>query len=437
MTTKTFADLGVAEPLCRALEAQNYTTPTPIQAQSIPALLQGRDLLGLAQTGTGKTAAFVLPILQRLAANQTKRPAKGAHVVILAPTRELAVQIGQSVETYGQNLKLRHTVIFGGVNQFRQVKALAGGVDILVATPGRLLDLMNQRHADLRQASVLVLDEADRMLDMGFIHDVKKIVAVLPKTRQSLLFSATMPSNIEHLAAEILNEPVRVEVRPEVITVDKVDQRVLHVDGKRKRELLAKLLDDSELSRVIVFTRTKHCANRVSEQLEKTGIAAEAIHGNKSQGARQRALEQFRNGKARVLVATDIAARGIDVTGITHVINYELPNEPESYVHRIGRTARAGKSGIAISFCDSSERSHLRSIEKLTKRPLTVVATTEWLGDQVAVPMNEPSDNRPARNGPRGPRHQPGKPRHFGKPGAGRGRPQSGQKQSRRHAAAQ
>ncbi|MEX0840528.1 MAG: DEAD/DEAH box helicase, partial [Parvibaculum sp.] len=232
MTTKTFADLGVAEPLCRALEAQNYTTPTPIQAQSIPALLQGRDLLGLAQTGTGKTAAFVLPILQRLDP-QAKRPQKGARVVILAPTRELAIQIGQSIETYGRNLKLRHTVIFGGVNQFRQVKALAGGVDILVATPGRLLDLMNQRHADLRQASVLVLDEADRMLDMGFIHDVKKIVAVLPKTRQSLLFSATMPSNIEHLAAEILNDPVRVEVRPEIITVDKVDQRVLHVDGKR------------------------------------------------------------------------------------------------------------------------------------------------------------------------------------------------------------
>ncbi|PKQ08030.1 MAG: DEAD/DEAH box helicase, partial [Alphaproteobacteria bacterium HGW-Alphaproteobacteria-11] len=380
MTTKTFADLGIAEPLCRALAAQNYTTPTPIQAQSIPALLEGRDLLGLAQTGTGKTAAFVLPILQRLDP-QAKRPHKGARVVILAPTRELAIQIGQSIETYGRNLKLRHTVIFGGVNQFRQVKALAGGVDILVATPGRLLDLMNQRHADLRQASVLVLDEADRMLDMGFIHDVKKIVAALPKTRQSLLFSATMPSNIEHLAAEILNDPVRVEVRPEIITVDKIDQRVLHVDGKRKRELLTKLLDNSELSRVIVFTRTKHCANRVSEQLEKTGIAAEAIHGNKSQGARQRALDQFRTGKARVLVATDIAARGIDVTGITHVINYELPNEPESYVHRIGRTARAGKSGIAISFCDASERSHLRSIEKLTKRPITVVATTEWLGD--------------------------------------------------------
>ena len=436
MTMKTFADLGVAEPLCRALAAQNYTTPTPIQAQSIPALLEGRDLLGLAQTGTGKTAAFVLPILQRLAASQqTKRPAKGAHVVILAPTRELAVQIGQSIETYGRNLKLRHTVIFGGVNQFRQVKALAGGVDIIVATPGRLLDLMNQRHADLRQASVLVLDEADRMLDMGFIHAVKKIVAALPKTRLALLFSATMPSNIEHLAADILNEPVRVEVRPEIITVDKIDQRVLHVDGKRKRELLTKLLDDSELSRVIVFTRTKHCANRVSEQLEKTGIAAEAIHGNKSQGARQRALEQFRTGKARVLVATDIAARGIDVTGITHVINYELPNEPESYVHRIGRTARAGKSGVAISFCDASERSHLRSIERLTKRPITVVATTEWLGAQVALPAGEPSDDRPARNGPRGPRHQPGKPRRFGKPGAGRGRPQGGQKQSRRQAA--
>ncbi|MDO9126661.1 MAG: DEAD/DEAH box helicase, partial [Parvibaculum sp.] len=317
MTTVTFADLGIAEPLCRTLAASNYETPTPIQAQAIPALLEGRDLLGLAQTGTGKTAAFALPILQLLAAKNEKRQPKEARALILAPTRELAMQISQSIESYGKNFKLRHTVIFGGVNQFRQVKAMTGGVDILVATPGRLLDLMNQKHVNLGRTSILVLDEADRMLDMGFVRDVRKIIAAMPRQRQSLLFSATLPSTIEHLADVILNQPVRVEVTPEVVTVDKIDQRVLHVDGKRKRELLAKLLDNSELSRVIVFTRTKHCANRVSEQLDKSGVLSEAIHGNKSQGARQRALDMFRNGKARVLVATDIAARGIDVSGIT------------------------------------------------------------------------------------------------------------------------
>jgi ATP-dependent RNA helicase RhlE len=420
MTEKTFADLGVAEPLIRALGDAGYTHPTPIQAQSIPALLDGRDLLGLAQTGTGKTAAFTLPILQQLAAVFEKRQPKQARALILAPTRELVVQIAKSIETYGRHLKLRHTAIFGGVNQFRQVRAMQGGVDILVATPGRLLDLMNQRHVDLRCTSLLVLDEADRMLDMGFVRDVTKIVAAMPKERQSLLFSATMPKSIEHLAAEILSDPVRVEVTPEVVTVDRIDQRVLHVDGKRKRELLAKLLDDADLSRVIIFTRTKHCANRVSEQLEKSGVAAEAIHGNKSQGARQRALDNFRNGKARVLVATDIAARGIDVSDITHVINYELPNEPESYVHRIGRTARAGRSGIAVSFCDAAERGHLRSIERLTKRPLTVVDTTEWLGEQIEVPAYTPS--RPGAGRPnrrKGGDAQPGKRRHFGKPKGG------------------
>jgi ATP-dependent RNA helicase RhlE len=446
MTNTTFADLGVAEPLCRALAAQNYVNPTPIQAQSIPALLEGRDLLGLAQTGTGKTAAFALPILQQLAATNEKREPKCARALILAPTRELALQISKSFETYGKHYKLRQAVIFGGVNQFRQVRSMAGGVDILVATPGRLLDLMNQKHIELRRTSILVLDEADRMLDMGFVRDVKKIIAALPRKRQSLLFSATMPKSIEHLAAEILTDPARVEVTPEVVTVDKIDQRVMHVDGKRKRELLAKLLDDTDLSRVIVFTRTKHCANRVSEQLDKSGVPSEAIHGNKSQGARQRALDNFRNGKARVLVATDIAARGIDVTGITHVINYELPNEPESYVHRIGRTARAGKSGIAVSFCDNAERAHLKSIEKLTKRPLTVVDTTEWLGEQIVVPAGEPV--APKRNGrgggPRngggGNRNQPGKQRRFGgKPNAGnrgqRNAKKGEQPQSRRQSA--
>ena len=453
MTTVTFADLGISEPLCRVLADQNYVNPTPIQAQSIPALLEGRDLLGLAQTGTGKTAAFALPILQKLVSDRTRPGPKEARAVILAPTRELAMQISKSFESYGKGARLRQAVVFGGVNQFRQVRAMSGGVDILVATPGRLLDLMNQKHVNLGRTSILVLDEADRMLDMGFVRDVRKIIAALPKQRHSLLFSATMPKSIEHLADEILNDPVRVEVTPEVVTVDRIDQRVMHVDGKRKRELLGKLLDDADLSRVIVFTRTKHCANRVSEQLEKSGVPSEAIHGNKSQGARQRALDNFRNGKARILVATDIAARGIDVTGITHVINYELPNEPESYVHRIGRTARAGKSGIAVSFCDASERAHLRSIERLTKRPLTVVDTTEWLGEQVVVPAGEPiAPKRGGRGGPNkngGNRNQPGKQRRFGgKPGGGQARGNGprgdrkqgggkpgGQKQSRRQSA--
>ncbi len=392
----TFADLGITEPLCRALSAEGYEHPTPIQARTIPALLDGRDVLGLAQTGTGKTAAFALPILQKLLSGEGRRNPKTAKALILAPTRELAIQIDESLSTYGQYLHLRHTVIFGGVNQGRQVKAMAPGVDILVATPGRLLDLINQRFINLNDTFTLVLDEADRMLDMGFSRDVKKLIAMMPrKNRQSLLFSATMPASIEALAAEILNEPVRVEVTPKIITVDRIDQHVMFVEQRRKRELLARLLENADLSRVIIFTRTKHCANRVSEQLEKGGVPSEAIHGNKSQGARQRALEAFRNGEARVLVATDIAARGIDVDGITHVINYELPNEPESYVHRIGRTARAGASGIAYSFCDGTERPYLKAIERLTHRALTVYDTKPLIGDQPSPEFaNEPREER-------------------------------------------
>ncbi|MGB3810881.1 MAG: DEAD/DEAH box helicase [Parvibaculum sp.] len=405
MTTPTFAELGIVEPLCRALSAEGYETPTPIQARTIPALLQGHDVLGLAQTGTGKTAAFALPILQKLLAGEGRRNPRTVKALILAPTRELAIQIEESLVAYGRHTHLRHTVIFGGVNQFRQVKALAPGVDVLVATPGRLLDLINQRHVTLAETTTLVLDEADRMLDMGFSRDVKKIIATMPKKgRHSLLFSATMPASIEALAAEILNNPTRVEVTPEVVTVDKIEQHVLFVDQKRKRELLAKLLENADLSRVIIFTRTKHCANRVSEQLEKSGVPSEAIHGNKSQGARQRALEAFRSGEARVLVATDIAARGIDVDGITHVINYELPNEPESYVHRIGRTARAGASGIALSFCDGSERSHLKAIERLTRRTLAVYDTRPLIGDTPSAAFaNEPAreDRRPNNNRPK------------------------------------
>jgi len=402
VTNTSFADLGIAEPLQRALHKENYHTPTPIQAQAIPLLLAGKDLLGVAQTGTGKTAAFALPILQQLAAKRERAGRGSARALILAPTRELAIQIGEALRTYGRHLGLRHTVIVGGVPQRQQVRALSRGIDILVATPGRLLDLVNQGHVRLKSASFLVLDEADRMLDMGFIRDVRKIVAALPRERQSLLFSATMPTNVARLAAEILRDPARIEISPKTVTVDKVEQRIYFVDAARKRALLTELLRDPALARVIVFTRTKHRANKVSEQLSKIGITTEALHGNKTQGARQRALARFRAGQARVLVATDIAARGIDVDGITHVINFELPNEPESYVHRIGRTARAGADGIALSFCDSSERAHLRGIERLTKRPMIVV------GERPAPDHRAPTtrkthgqDKRPADAAPK------------------------------------
>ena len=372
MTVSPFSELGVSEPLCRALAAKQYTTPTPIQARTIPTLLEGKDLLGIAQTGTGKTAAFVVPILQRLAASDQRARQYSPRALILAPTRELAVQIGESIAVYGRNLNIRHAVIFGGVSQFSQVAALTRGIDIAVATPGRLLDLQNQRYVRLDCVEYLVLDDADRMLDMGFARDLRKIVAALPKKRQSLLFSATMPADIARLAGEMLISPVRVDVSPKEPTVQRVEQRVHFVDSTKKRALLTRLLGNPALSRVIVFTRTKHGANRVAEQLDRAGVIAEAIHGNKSQNARQRALEGFRSGRARVLVATDVAARGIDISGVTHVINYELPNEAESYVHRIGRTARAGASGVALSFCDPSERNYLRGIEKLTGRRLTV-----------------------------------------------------------------
>jgi ATP-dependent RNA helicase RhlE len=374
LTDKTFTELGVAQPLLQALAAQRYHTPTPIQARAIPALLAGKDMLGIAQTGTGKTAAFALPLLQHLTADRRGAGPRRARVLVLAPTRELAIQIHDSFKTYGRHLGLRHTVVYGGVGQQPQVKAMAKGVDTLVATPGRLLDLMQQGHIMLDRVAYLVLDEADRMLDMGFIRDVRRIVAALPQERQSLLFSATMLAEVERLAADMLRRPVRVEVTPHVVTVDRVEQRVLFVEARQKRAALAGLLRDPALSRVLVFTRTKHGANRVSAELDKAGIVAAAIHGNKSQQARQRALEGFRAGRARVLVATDIAARGIDVDGVTHVINYELPHEPESYVHRIGRTARAGAAGVALSLCDTSERGQLRAIERLIRRPLAVEA---------------------------------------------------------------
>ena len=370
----TFSDLPLIEPIQRAVRAENYVTPTPIQAQAIPHLLAGRDLLGCAQTGTGKTAAFALPILNRLATDRRRAGPQATRVLVLTPTRELATQIGDSFHAYGRHLGLSQTVIFGGVGQQPQVRALTRGVDILIATPGRLLDLIGQGHLRLDRLEVFVLDEADRMLDMGFIHDVRKILRLLPKQRQTLFFSATMPTDIARLADSILTDPVRVEVAPVSSTAERISQSVLFVNTANKRALLGEVLKDSGIQRALVFTRTKHGANRVAKQLDDIQVRADAIHGNKSQTARQRALEDFRSGRIRVLVATDIAARGIDIDGITHVINYDLPNVPESYVHRIGRTARAGAEGIAISFCDAEERAYLRDIEKLIRQQVPVIA---------------------------------------------------------------
>jgi ATP-dependent RNA helicase RhlE len=417
--TLSFSELALVEPLQRALLDEKYDNPTPIQAQAIPHLLAGRDLLGIAQTGTGKTAAFALPILQRLSANRTAPQRGNVRALILTPTRELAIQIGESFRAYGRHMGLRHAVIFGGVGQKPQVDALQRGLDILVATPGRLLDLMQQRHTRFDTLEVFVLDEADRMLDMGFIHDVKRIVAALPKTRQNLLFSATMPATIASLAASMLKDPVRVEVTPAATTVELIDQRIYHVAAGNKRALLADMLKDKALARVLVFTRTKHGANRVAEQLARGGFGVEAIHGNKSQAARQRALLNFRNGRTRVLVATDIAARGIDIDDISHVVNYDIPNESETYVHRIGRTARAGAKGIALTFCDPAERGYLRDIEKLTRRSIAVVADHPFVG---MAPANGAGQGQP-----RG-QHQP----HGNPNGQHRGHRQQPQHRGRR-----
>ena len=367
-----FIDLKLAEPLLRALTEEGYTTPTPIQAGAIPHLLQGRDLLGLAQTGTGKTAAFALPILHRLAANRVQPRPKGARVVVLAPTRELASQIDESFATYARHMRLTHTVIFGGVGQGRQVDAMRRGVDVLVAAPGRLLDLMGQGHVELSGTEVLVLDEADRMLDMGFVRDIKRIVATMPRDRQTLLFSATMPGSIAELAGSMLRDPVRVEVAPPSTTVDRVRQMVMFVNEADKKSAIGTLVKSPTVVRAIVFTLMKHEANKVAEYLTAQGVIAEAIHGNKSQGARERALAGFRSGAVKVLVATDIAARGIDVDEVSHVFNYDLPNVAETYVHRIGRTARAGREGWAVSLCDAEQRQWLRDVEKEIGQPVPV-----------------------------------------------------------------
>ena len=408
----SFAELGLIEPLQRAVHTEQYTTPTPIQVQAIPHLLRGRDLLGCAQTGTGKTAAFALPILQRLAADGQRAGPKACRALVLTPTRELAAQIADSFAVYGRHLKLTRTVIFGGVGQNPQVQALARGVDILVATPGRLLDLMGQGCVRLDRLEVFVLDEADRMLDMGFIHDVRRVIKALPARRQTLLFSATMPSEIARLADSILTDPIKVAVAPVASTVEQVEQRVMFVERADKRPLLGQVLQDPAVDRALIFTRTKHGANRVAQDLARIGVEADAIHGNKSQTARTRALERFRTGEGRVLVATDIAARGIDVDGITHVINYDLPNIPESYVHRIGRTARAGRSGIAISFCDAEERAYLRDIEALIRLRIPVIADHPWhagpmaaraeasRGQQPPRPNGQPRQDQSAPNGP-------------------------------------
>ncbi|MGC8535494.1 MAG: DEAD/DEAH box helicase [Rhizomicrobium sp.] len=391
----SFDELGLIAPIMRVLEAESYVTPTPIQSRAIPRLLAGRDLLGIAQTGTGKTAAFGLPLLQKLRTDMRVVKARATRALILAPTRELALQIDTSLRSYGRGLKLRHCVVFGGVSQHRQVQELAKGVDVLVATPGRLLDLIAQRHLRLDEVEVFVVDEADRMLDMGFIRDVRRIVALLPKERQSMLFSATMPDDVVKLVGDMLKQPERIEIAPQSRPAERIEQRVLYTEGRQKRGILISLLRNPEVKRAIVFTKTKYGANKVAETLEKAGICAEAIHGNKSQNARQRALARFRSGEAPILVATDIAARGIDVDEITHVINFELPNEAESYVHRIGRTARAGASGIAISLVDETEHGLLRQIERITRQRIQVVPAPEGVMEKAPEPRREPKHPRP------------------------------------------
>jgi ATP-dependent RNA helicase RhlE len=413
-----FAALGLSAPLLRAVASEGYEIPTPVQSRCIPHVLEGRDVLGCAQTGTGKTAAFVLPILQNLAA----KPKNGRiRTLILAPTRELAAQIGERTSAYGANLGLTNAVIYGGVGQRGQEDALRRKPDILIATPGRLLDLMEQGYVKLDAVEVLVLDEADRMLDMGFIHDVKRIVREVPTKRQTLFFSATMPPVIAELSGRILIDPVRIEVVPQATTAEKIEQTVHHVAKRDKRALLEKVLKDAGVDRALVFTRTKHGANRLVEQLDRAGIRSAAIHGNKSQGARERALDGFKNGDIPVLIATDIAARGIDVDGITHVVNYDLPNVPEQYVHRIGRTARAGAGGRAIAFCDEDERGLLKDIEKVIRQRIPVA-------DAVALPPSVgPAPNERAER----PERSRGGGGHGG--GGGRGRYGSSSPQPQNH----
>lgn len=391
-----FSDLNVIEPILKALAEEGYSTPTPIQEQAIPILLSRRDLLGCAQTGTGKTAAFAIPILQLLNEERAKNPKAPRRIktLVLTPTRELAIQIADSFAAYGRHLYLKHTVIFGGVSQHAQVNALKAGIDVLIATPGRLLDLMNQGFVSLRDVQFFVLDEADRMLDMGFIHDVKKVIVRLPERRQSLFFSATMPPDVAKLADTILHNPAKVEVTPVSSTADTIEQAMYFVGREDKRKLLVHILNDQNIKSALVFARTKHGADKVVKDLLKAGIGAEAIHGNKSQNARQRALSNFKSRETRVLVATDIAARGIDVDELSHVINYELPNIPETYVHRIGRTGRAGHDGIALSFCDEEETAYLRDIHKLIGKNVPVVSNHPYVLDVATATVTPASSQR-------------------------------------------
>ena len=422
-----FSDFGLAEPICRALEAKGYTEPTPIQTQAIPIVMAGRDLCGIAQTGTGKTAAFALPTIDKLAKSPKALTRGGVRTLVLSPTRELASQIADSFTAYGKFMRLSVTTVFGGVPINRQERAMAHGVDVLVATPGRLIDLIDRGAIDLRRVEVLILDEADQMLDLGFIHALKRIVTLLPKSRQTLFFSATMPKAIEDLAARYLNDPVKVSVKPAATTAERVEQAVTFVNQSEKPALLQMVLRQEGVERSLVFTRTKHGADRVVRQLGNAGIESAAIHGNKSQGQRERALEMFKTGKVKVLVATDIAARGIDVDGVSHVINYELPNVPESYVHRIGRTARAGNGGAAIAFCADDERPFLRDIERLTRMKVDILPLPEDFRSQVAKtaaaekaapPVPRDVDPRSSMTGRR--------PSGGGGGGGGRGRSGSG-----------
>ena len=409
MQHNDFHSLGLPAGILSTLDSIGFVTPTPIQAASIPPLLEGRDLLGAAETGTGKTAAFALPILARLSANHKRAAARSCRTLVLAPTRELAIQINENFRTFSKGMRISTACIFGGVGQNPQVQALSRGVDVLVATPGRLLDLLGQGHLTLGTLEIFVLDEADRMLDMGFIHDVKRVIAVLPRVRHSMFFSATFPDEVVDLANRLLHEPVHVTVAKSGTTAERIDQSVIFAETAEKYVLLERYIAENDVSRALVFTRTKHGANRLAEKLEKAGIGAAAIHGNKSQTARQRALEGFRDGSLRVLVATDIAARGIDIDDISHVINFELPNIPESYVHRIGRTARAGASGTAVSFCTHEERPFLRDIEKLIRQTVPkherYAGTMEAQAPEIVYGRGMKPGQKPGQRGSARPAH--------------------------------
>ena len=386
----TFTSLDIIEPIQKALKAHGYTNPTPIQELSIPILLKGKDLLGCAQTGTGKTAAFAIPIIQHICTKKQRDKGKRRiKALIVTPTRELAIQIGESFTTYGRYTQIKNTVIFGGVKQGSQTDALRKGIDVLVATPGRLLDLMQQGYISLRDIEYFVLDEADHMLDMGFIHDIRKVITKLPSRRQSLFFSATMPDDIVKLSRDILGRPEKVTIKPEQVTAERVEQAVYYVSKPDKSKLLVHLLNEKTYYSVLVFSRTKHGADKIVKILKKAGVSSEAIHGNKSQGARQRALGSFKSGKTNVLVATDIAARGIDVSDLSLVVNYDLPNVSETYIHRIGRTGRASASGIAISFCDIEERAYLRDIQKLISLKIPVIEDHPFVDDREGIPTKK------------------------------------------------